>query len=246
MFYDLEDPQQFVEDISRTLADDGLWVNEIFYFPFTLERTSFDTIVHEHLEYFTLRQIEWMLERAGLQVQKIEFNDINGGSFRLFIRKKAFGRISNQDKTILESVRQNEIDMGLDTDAPYRVFNESSQKVRNDLHSLLLKFKSEGRKVYVYGASTKGNTTLQFCDIDNRLVDKAADRDPKKWGRRTLGTNIPIVSEEEARADNPDYFLVLPWHFFEGFIKREEAFLKRGGKFILPLPEVKIVGINDL
>jgi hypothetical protein len=114
--------------------------------------------------------------------------------------------------------------------------------VCKDLRNLLIELKESGKSVYIYGASTKGNTILQFCDIDQNLIAKAADRNPDKWGRVTLGTNIPIVSEEQARAEKPDYFLVLPWHFLEVFKKREEAFLKRGGKFIVPLPEVQIIG----
>lgn len=246
MFYDLEEPSQFVHDVASLLADDGVWIIEQSYLPFMLERNSFDTICHEHLEYYSLKQIEWMLEREKLQVHKIEFNDINGGSFRLFIRPQQFGAVAQAEALDISRVRENEKVIGLDTDAPYKAFRESSLKVCEDLRNLLIDLKESGKSVYIYGASTKGNTILQFCDIDQNLVVKAADRNPDKWGRFTLGTNIPIISEEQARAENPDYFLVLPWHFFEVFKKREEEFLKRGGKFILPLPEVQIIGQENL
>jgi NDP-4-keto-2,6-dideoxyhexose 3-C-methyltransferase len=118
------------------------------------------------------------------------------------------------------------------------------EKIRDDLQKLIIEINNNGQSVYIYGASTKGNTILQFCGIDKTMIIKAADRNPEKWGRRTLGTDIPIASEEEVRAEHPDYFLVLPWHFLNGFINREQEFLKRGGKFILPLPEVRVVGIE--
>jgi SAM-dependent methyltransferase len=245
MFYDLEEPRKFVHDVASLLADDGVWVIEQSYLPFMLEKNSFDTICHEHLEYYSLKQIEWMLEREDLQIHKIEFNDINGGSFRLFIRQRRFGDIPQTEAVEISRVRENEKALGLETDAPYKAFREASLKVGKDLRDLLIELKESGKSVYLYGASTKGNTILQFCDIDQNLVNKAADRNPDKWGRFTLGTNIPIIAEEQARAENPDYFLVLPWHFFEVFKKREEAFLKRGGKFILPLPEVQIIGQDD-
>jgi hypothetical protein len=242
MFYDLEEPRKFVHDVASLLADDGVWIIEQSYLPFMLAKNSFDTICHEHLEYYSLKQIEWMLEREDLQVHKIEFNDINGGSFRLFIRKRIFGSLAKADALEFSRIRDEEKALGLDADSTYKAFREASLKVCKDLRNLLIELKESGKSVYIYGASTKGNTILQFCDIDQNLIAKAADRNPDKWGRVTLGTNIPIVSEEQARAEKPDYFLVLPWHFFEVFKKREEAFLKRGGKFIVPLPEVQIIG----
>jgi NDP-4-keto-2,6-dideoxyhexose 3-C-methyltransferase len=245
MFYDLEEPCRFVADVAGILADDGVWVIELSYLPFMLQKNSFDTICHEHLEYYALRQIEWMLDRENLQVHTLEFNDVNGGSFRLFIRKKTV-QLTEQHAAQLKDIRQKEQNMGLQTDRPYEQFRAASTKVGEDLKKLLSELKSAGKKVYAYGASTKGNTILQFCGLNGQTVQKAADRNPDKFGRHTLGTNIPIVSEEQARAEKPDYFLVLPWHFFDGFVKREEEFLKRGGKFILPMPEVRVVGLNDL
>ena len=246
MFYDLEDPWQFVRDVSGALADDGVWVIELSYLPLMLQKKSFDTICHEHLEYYVLKQIEWMLEREHLRVHKIEFNDINGGSFRLFIRKQAFGAVTASHRIELEIVRAEEKFLGLHTDRPYALFRDAVLRVRDDLAGVLTTLGRSGKSVYIYGASTKGNTILQFCGIDKTLVAKAADRNPEKWGRRTLGTDIPIVSEDQARAECPDYFLVLPWHFFSEFMKREAAFLARGGKFIVPLPEVRVVGKDDL
>lgn len=246
MFYDLERPMDFVKDIASILADDGVWVIELSYMPTMLEQNSYDTICHEHLEYYTLRQIEWMVSRHGMSVHKVVFNDVNGGSFRLFIRKNNCPCAPDAELTKLQQVRDAETQLKLDTEIPYDHFRKIIEKNKNDLKNLLADLRKKGKTVYLYGASTKGNTILQYVEINQDLVHKAAERNRDKWGRRTLGTDIPIVSEDQARSEKPDYFLVLPWHFFEGFKTREIEFLKNGGKFILPLPEVKVVGIEDL
>lgn len=245
MFYDLERPLDFMNDVASMLADDGVWVIELSYLPTMLEKASFDTVCHEHLEYYALRQIEWMAQRADLAVHRVELNDMNGGSFRVYLRKQDCAW-NDADRSTVETMRKREAELCLETDAPYREFRDHAATVRHDLPTVLRSLVAEGKTVYAYGASTKGNTILQYCGIDAALVRKAADRNPEKHGRRTLGTGIPIISEEQARAERPDYFLVLPWPFFAGFVKREADFLARGGKFILPLPEVRIVGVNDV
>lgn len=245
MFYDLEDPGAFVGDVASILADDGVWVIELSYLPFMLSKSSYDTICHEHLEYYSLRQIMWMLDRHGLKIHGIEFNEVNGGSFRLFIRREEAGPVASQTQQTIWSVKEKEERLGLATEAPYLRFRDQTEKVSQELRALLSEIIVSGKKAYVYGASTKGNTILQYCGIDRTIIPKAADRNPEKWGRRTLGTDILIISEEQARAEHPDYFLVLPWPFFQVFRKRETEFLERGGKFILPLPEVQIVGFDD-
>ena len=239
MFYDLEQPADFVRDISSIMADDGVWVIELSYLPFMLQRNSFDTICHEHLEYYSLATLEWLLDKERLAVQHVEFNDINGGSMRLFIRRKS--AFDGPDESV-NTARQCEQELALDREQTYQSFRENVARVRAELRRVLEEAKQRGQSVYLYGASTKGNTILQFCGIDNSMVPKAADRNPDKWGRHTLGTNIEIVSEEQARAERPDYFLVMPWHFFDEFKERERSFFEGGGKFILPLPEVKVVG----
>jgi NDP-4-keto-2,6-dideoxyhexose 3-C-methyltransferase len=244
MFYDLERPGDFVRDVASILSPDGIWVIELSYLPSMLERNSYDTICHEHLEYYSLATIEWLLRRHGLQVQKIGLNEINGGSFRLFIRPAAaFGESAPPRE--LEEIRKRERELGLKEEKTFARFRENVDLVTADLRRLLGEISARKQSVYVYGASTKGNTILQFCGVDVATVPKAADRNPDKWGRRTLGTNIEIISESQARAEHPDYFMVLPWHFFEEFLKREVDFLASGGKFILPLPEVRVIGKDD-
>ncbi len=246
MLYDLEDPCLFVDDVASLLAPDGLWVIELSYLPSMLEQRSFDTICHEHLEYYALRQLEWMLAPRGLAIHRILFNDVNGGSFRLYVRHAAWGPVPPAALEEIEQARARERSLGLDADEPYVRFRRASQTLARALRDLLLTIHQRGGRVYAYGASTKGNTILQYCGVDRTLVQKAADRNPEKWGRKTLGTNIPIISEEQAREENPDYFLVLPWHFLKGFIVREREFLRKGGKFIVPLPELRVIGIADV
>src|SRR5882724_940511 len=195
MFYDLEDPGAFVGDIAAILADDGVWVIELSYLPFMLANTSYDTICHEHLEYYSLRQITWMLGRHGLKVHGIEFNNVNGGSFRLFISQKRAGPVPADIQQAIRAVEEQEERLGLASDAPYLQFRAQAEKVSRALRALLDEITAIGKKVYVYGASTKGNTILQYCGVDKTIIPKAADRNPDKWGMRTLGTDIFIISE---------------------------------------------------
>ena len=240
MFYDLPAPMSFVEDIKKVLHPDGIWVLEQSYMPTMLEMNSFDTVCHEHLEYYSLMQIDWMLRKNDLRIFDVEFNDINGGSFRIYVCHNDSSFKSNQKKN--NRVFSNEENLKLDSELPYKEFNERVFRIKDDLYNFLTTEKAKGNSIYIYGASTKGNVLLQFCNIDHTLITAAADRNPEKWGRRTPITNIPIISEEEARKAKPDYFLVLPWHFRQEFIEREADFLASGGKFIFPLPKLEIIG----
>jgi len=238
MFYDLEDPMEFVRNIRQILHKDGVWVLEQSYLPTMLENNSFDTICHEHLEYYAFYQIDWMLKKNGLRAIGIEFNFINGGSFRVCVTHA--DSALRPDAAAIDSVVGKERDLRLETMEPYIAFCNRVEDIRARLTALLRTEKAAGKKIYVYGASTKGNVLLHYFGIDKSLITAAADRNPEKWGSRTPGTNIPIVSEEEARAA-ADYFLPLPWHFKKEFLERETEFLKKGGRFIFPLPEVEII-----
>jgi hypothetical protein len=239
MFYDLENPMEFVDNIRQILHKDGVWVLEQSYLPAMLEMNSFDTICHEHLEYYALYQINWMLERNKMKAIDVELNDTNGGSFRLYVTHA--DSVLQPDRAALDSVTNAERSLELETKRPYRNFLKRVEKTRSDLNTFLQKEKAGGKKIFVYGASTKGNVLLQYFGIDSSVITAAADRNPEKWGSRTPGTNIPIISEAEARDQKPDYFLVLPWHFKHEFIERESQYLKEGGKFIFPLPEIEVV-----
>jgi NDP-4-keto-2,6-dideoxyhexose 3-C-methyltransferase len=242
MFYDLEDPTAFVRDVSSSLAEDGLWVMELHYLLAMLEANSFDAIVHEHLEYYSLAVLERLLSEAALEVIRAELNEINGGSIRLFIAPAGRRRPTPEAEAELQRLRLREFEVGLDSATPYEEFASNCYRVRDELRAICDRVKAEGKTIHAYGASTKGNTILQFADLDHSLIDYAADRNPDKWGSETIRTAIPIISEEESRAMAPDYYLVLPWHFLDEFVEREAEYLETGGRFIVPLPEVRVIG----
>ena len=242
MFYDLEDPASFVRELKTILDEQGIWIFEMSYMPSMLELNSYDTICHEHLEYYSFVVVENMLKECGMKVLKVEFNDINGGSIRCYVTHVSNFEFQNRsDHRTLSEVRQREFDLELDTDKPYRSFQDRINRHREELSGLLRSLKREGKRIHVYGASTKGNTILQWCGIDNTIIDCAADRNPEKDGAKTIGTEIPIVSEEKSRSMRPDYYLVLPWHFKKEFLAREEALLNQGVGFIFPLPTIEVV-----
>jgi SAM-dependent methyltransferase len=242
MFYDLEDPIEFTKAIKDSLSPEGIWIFEMSYMPTMLKMISYDTICHEHLEYYSLAVIEYILKRAEMKVFNVSLNPINGGSIRCFATH-ADNFLYKKDEFIqhIKALHQEEFDLELDTDKPYNNFQRRVNKHKMELISLLKKLKKAGKRIHIYGASTKGNTILQWCGITNRIIDVAAERNPDKYGARTLGTDIPIVSEAESRAMNPDYYLVLPWHFKEEFIEREKETLKAGTGLIFPLPSIEIV-----
>jgi SAM-dependent methyltransferase len=241
MFYDLESPVDFVKSIKSLLSPEGIWIFEMSYMPHMLELDSYDTICHEHLEFYSLAVLEKITSMAGMKIVKISFNDINGGSIRCYATHKESSIYYNKENHKgMNDIRQKEFDLELDTDKPYVAFQYRIEKVKNELHDLLVKLKNEGKRVHIYGASTKGNTILQWCNINSMLVEYAAERNPDKYGAYTLGTNIPIISEAESRAMNPDYYLVLPWHFKAEFLEREKEALDKGTGFIFPIPMIDI------
>ena len=242
MFYDLEDPIGFARGVKRVLSSEGIWVFEMSYMPTMLKMTSYDTICHEHLEYYSLAIIEHILKQSQLKIFNATHNDINGGSLRCYATHvDNFSYKHEQFQNNVQGMHQEEFDLELDTDKPYKNFQERINLHKVELQQLLKEIKREGKTVHIYGASTKGNTILQWCGIDNRIVDYAAERNPEKYGAYTLGTDIPVVSEAESRAMNPDYYLVLPWHFRTEFIEREQQSLDRGIGLIFPLPKVEII-----
>ena len=241
MFYDLENPIDFVKNINNNLQEDGLWIFEMSYMPTMLELDSYDTICHEHLEYYSLEVLNYICNKGGMKICKISFNDINGGSIRCYATKMNNNKFDSlEDNKLIHEVLLSEKSKNLNTLKPYLDFQNRIEKLKLELNTLLKNLKSEGKRIHIYGASTKGNTILQWCDIDKNLIDYAAERNPDKYGAMTLGTEIPIISEAESRAMQPDYYLVLPWHFKEEFIQREQEAIKNGTKFIFPVPKIEI------
>lgn len=242
MFYDLEDPVSFVNSIRESLTKNGVWVFEMSYMPSMLKMNSYDTICHEHLEYYSLAVIEFILTRVDMKIVRAELNDINGGSIRCYATHALnFSFKKTEYIRQLDLLRQKEFDLELDTDKPYMNFQKRIEQHRNELMTLLSKIKAEGKKIHIYGASTKGNTILQWCGINNAIIDFASDRNPDKNGAKTLGTDIPIISEEKSREMKPDYYLVLPWHFKKEFLIREKKAMNNGIGMIFPLPIVEVV-----
>jgi hypothetical protein len=240
MFYDLEDPVAFAQAVFDCLADDGVWHFEQSYLPSMLRQNSYDTVCHEHVEYYSLTAVMAILERAGLEATNVVMNMVNGGSFAVTAAKT--GRSGRREKpAVVQWLLEQEKRIGLGTPRPFRDFEERVFEHRQSLRALILALVADGKTIVGYGASTKGNVILQFCGLTVNEIPCIADVNPDKFGRVTPGTSIPIVSEQEARAMNPDYFLVLPWHFKAGILKREAEFLARGGQMIFPMPEIEIV-----
>lgn len=240
MFYDLESPIDFAKQIESVLADDGVWHFEQSYMPSMLRMNSYDTICHEHLEYYSLGVVRQILDAAGLTVADVAMNAVNGGSFAVTAVKKG-NRAVKQNLPVVNWLLEQEDRMSLNTPRPYREFEDRVFRHRDDLTRLIRALNADGKKVLGYGASTKGNVLLQFCGFTEKDVPAIAEVNVEKFGSFTPGTRIPIISEEEARAMKPDYFLVLPWHFKEGIVRREKDYLAGGGKMIFPFPEIEII-----
>lgn len=248
MFYDLEEPRKFVSDIKQIMHPEGVWVVQMSYLPLMLKQNDFGNICHEHLEYYSLHSLEYLFNLHDFVVADVELNDVNGGSFRVYIRNKAaepknFGdeAYRQQAAVRLKSIREAEVALELGTAKPYLEFADRVQRIKNDVFEFVKSQVAQDKKVYVYGASTKGNTMLQYFGLDHSLIEAAADRNPDKWGKETVASRIPILSEAQARDAKPDYFLILPWHFLDEFTAREKDYLSSSGRFIVPLPEFGVV-----
>ena len=240
MFYDLDHPVEFARQIESILADDGVWHFEQSYMPSMLRLNSYDTICHEHLEYYSLAVVKLILETAGMRVVDVVMNAVNGGSFAVTAAKRSNTSIK-ANHAVIDWLLEQEHRMGLGTPKPFRDFEERVFRHREDLIRLIRSLKADGKRILGYGASTKGNVVLQFCGFTSKDIEAIAEVNPDKFGACTPGSHIPIISEAEARAMKPDYMIVLPWHFKEGIVRREKEYLASGGKMIFPFPEIEIV-----
>jgi len=240
MFYDLESPIAFAQEIESILADDGIWHFEQSYMPSMLRTNSYDTICHEHLEYYSLGAVKLILECAGMRIIDVMMNAVNGGSFSVTAAKRVNNSIV-PNLAVIEWLLEQENKMGLNTPKPYRDFEDRVFRHRDDITRLIRSLNADGKKILGYGASTKGNVLLQFCGLTSKDIPAIAEVNPEKYGCFTPGSHIPIVSETEAKSMHPDYFLVLPWHFKDGIVRREKEFLTNGGKMIFPFPEIEII-----
>ncbi|OGM10770.1 methyltransferase [Candidatus Woesebacteria bacterium RBG_16_36_11] len=239
MFYDLENPLAFAQEVEEILLDDGIWVMEQSYLPLMIKVNAYDTICHEHLEYYRLKQIKWICDNVGLKIIDIETNDTNGGSFKLILAKKESKLKENHTK--INNLLKKEISEKIDQMQTYKNFRKDIIKHKRGLRKIINKLEKENKKIFGYGASTKGNVMLQYCGITAEKIPLIAEVNEDKFGHFTPCTNIPIIDEKKAHELKPDYFLVLPWHFKNNIIAKEKNFLKKGGHLIFPLPKIEII-----
>lgn len=237
MFYDLEDPLAFMREIHEVLADDGIWVFEQSYMPTMLETNSYDTVCHEHLEFYALRQIKWMADRVGFKILDVEFNDVNGGSFSITVSKAG----GNSDTLpLVQNLLDEEYKKELHTLKPYLAFAERVLETRRDLLAFIDAAKAEGKTVAALGASTKGNVLLQYCGLTTAQVQSVGEVNPEKFGCYTPGTWLPIIPEQDLLGGKPDFVIVLPWHFRQFFIHNKKL---AGVNLVFPLPKVEVVKV---
>jgi hypothetical protein len=242
VFYDIINPDGFMSDIKSILHNKGIYVMEQSYLPILLKNNGYDSICHEHLTYFTLKQIRHLCEKNDLKIIKTSLNPMYGGSIRVFICHK-----NAKFKMDFKSIKKcNDLEKKYVNKKRLTYFKKKIKFLSIKLNKTIKNIKKNKKVIHVCGASTKGNITLQYSKINNKQINFAADRNPTKWNRKMPGTNIPIISENSSRALNPDYYLVLPWHFKKEFIEREKKFLVNGGKLIFPLPDVQIVSKSNL
>jgi hypothetical protein len=249
MFYDLEDPISFLQDINEILDENGIWVLQLSYTPLMIKQLAFDNICHEHIFYYSLSNLKTLLEKNGFKIMDVQLNDTNGGSFRVYVMKdkaniNLFSTQPYRDvcEFRINSLLSYENNLKINDPKTWNDFFDRILKLKENLTSFIKEEKLKGKKIWGYGASTKGNTLLQYFNLDSSLIDGIAERSVYKFGLKTVGTNIPIYSEADMRKAKPDYLLVLPWHFINEFIEREQEYLKSGGKFIVPCPEFKVIG----
>jgi hypothetical protein len=235
MFYDLEDPVSFMRNIHEVLDDDGIWVFEQSYLPTMIETNSFDTVCHEHLEFYCLKQIQFMAQKVGFQIIDVEFNDVNGGSFSITVKKAPNG---SEILPKIETILQREVDLGYNTLAPFLVFAARTEEAKIQLVEFVAQAKREGKLVAALGASTKGNVLLQYCGFTERDLPFIGEVNQEKFGCLTPGTWIPIISETELLAKKPDYLIVLPWHFRTFFVTNPKF---SGTQLVFPLPQLEII-----
>ena len=230
MFYDLENPNEFIKDAADSLDDNGIFIAQLMCLKSMIEKNDLGNICHEHIEFYSLKSIKFLFEKNGFEIFKIEENDINGGSYRIYCRKFKKGSIKLPQENVLKLMQG---------------FIKRVKKNKATIVNFINKKIKENKKIFLYGASTKGNTVLQYYGLNSKKIPYAAERSPEKWGRYTIGTGIKIISEDQARDLKPDYFFITPWGFVNEFIKRERNWLKKGGSFILPFPKFKIIKYND-
>lgn len=238
MFYHLANPLEFCIDVEACMEDNGVWIIQMAYLPTMLETNMYDNIVHEHNGYYGIETLQWVMNKAGLEIFDVEINDVYGGSFCVFIKKKNCNQFKTTDRfnKLLKLEKKVKI-FELQT---YKDFAYNIKKTKDELQKLVKKIRAKNKTIWIYGASTKGNTIMQYCEFNKTDIVAAADCNSFKYGKYIIGCDIPIVDEETMRKEHPDYLLVLSYSFLDAFMDREIKLVKRGTRFITPLPHVAI------
>jgi SAM-dependent methyltransferase len=236
-FYDMEDPNKIIGDVKKIMKKDGIFVVQQNYLVKMLLQNAFDNIVHEHLEYYSLLSMQHLLKRHGLEVFDLELRQLNGGSFRTYIGFQGVHTVSS----VVYEQEQLENIINLQRKKIYLDFSKRIKEIKHQVYSFIRQEVEKGKKIYIYGASTRGNTLIQYFGLNSKLIPYAVERNPEKWGKKIASLGIPIISEEQAREQKPDYMFVLPWFFKEEFLKREKNYLASGGHFIFPLPYFEVI-----
>lgn len=237
VFYDIDEPNKFLADLRKILHPDGIFIIQQNYLVEMLKNNAIDNVVHEHLCYYSINSLKHLLSRHNLEIFDVELRRVNGGSLRTYVCHKGRRPVSKAVYSLEEEELKR---FKLDKKETYLKFKKEVEKELKRLRNYIVRVAKKRKTIYVYGASTRGNTVLQFCGLDESLIKAAVERNPEKWGKKIASVGIPIISEEEARKNQPDYMLVLPWFFREEFIEREKEYLQKGGKFIFPLPEFEV------
>ena len=242
MFYDLEDPNTFVEDIKQCLDENGIWIIQMNYLGLMLENNTYDNICHEHLEYYSLLSLSNLLQRHNMEALDVEQNDVNGGSFRIYVKHKG-SKVEGFPGSAkrIKKQKKNEEKKGFNDLKVYDKFAKQIEKSKTELVTFLTHESEKGKKIFIYGASTRGLVVLQYTGVDKKLIEAATDMNPEKWGKYIVGTGIPIISIEQYRKEKPDYLFVLPYHFLEEIKTQENEFLKSGGKMIVAIPKFGLI-----
>lgn len=250
-FYDVDNPVEFLADVYEILEDDGLFTLQLSYTPANIMQTELGVICHEHLSYYNLTSLKWITDKVGFVIKDVELNNVNGGSIRLYLQKSDSldNYLTPADRDIckarVDSLLLWEEKEGFNDPETYKNFYKQILKLKKETVDFIKAKKDEGKVIWGYGASTKGNTLLQMFGLDDKLITGIAEKQEFKWGRTTVGTNIPIYSEEDMRKAQPDYLLILPWFFRETFINRESEYLKKGGVMVFPAPEFSTYSLKE-
>mgnify|MGYP001161470792 FL=1 len=239
VFYDAKDPEFFLKDVQTLLSRDGIFMLELADLHSILKYKMFDTICHEHLEYYSSKVIINLAKKNGLKVFDIKRNDINGGSKQFYMCLESSKYLVNNK--ILKNELFEEKRYKLSDPKTFKKFFQEINLIKVKLLSMIKKIKEKRQSIHCYGASTKGNVLLQYFGIDNKFIDFVAERNEKKYNLYTPGTKIKIISEKSSRSLKPDYYLVLPWHFKKEIVSREKEAIKKGTRFIFPLPKLNII-----